>query len=47
MNKSAISIELPSPEYAYMLQSVLEVDEELQPTKISKSFAVDGNNLIV
>jgi hypothetical protein len=43
--KSLIRIALPSNEHAIMIVSCLEVDEELQPNRISKSFDIDDKIL--
>lgn len=38
---------MPSSSKAQLIQDVLEVDEELQPDKVCKSFAVEGSALNV
>lgn len=43
--KSSVFIKLGSVEEANMLKSCLEVDEELQPNKISKSFSIENSDL--
>ncbi|EKU20548.1 hypothetical protein NGA_2086400, partial [Nannochloropsis gaditana CCMP526] len=42
-----ISLHLTSSSKAQLIQDVLEVDEELQPDKVCKSFAVEGSALNV
>ncbi len=45
--KSTITINLPAAKQAEIIKSVLEVDEELQPERMSRSFEVRGNQLVV
>jgi len=44
---SQLKIRLSSNKNAIYIKNCLEVDEELQPLKISKEFAVDGDTLIM
>lgn len=39
---SDVEIAFPSAKRAALAMAVLEVDEELQPTKVSKAFALQG-----
>ena len=45
--ESLVEISFPSNEYAEMVKSCLEIDEELQPNKLIKEFQVDKNILKV
>lgn len=42
-----IDLHFPTPAKAQLVKNVLEIDDELQPTKIRKTFAVDGTALDV
>ena len=44
---SNLSVTFPSPSKASLVQQVLEVDDELQPTKICKTFVAEGSALKV
>jgi hypothetical protein len=44
---STLRIALQSAQQASNIKQCLEVDEELQPTKISKSYETDNNVLLV
>lgn len=39
---SDVEVALPSAARASTVRAVLEVDEELQPTRVAKSFATQG-----
>lgn len=43
---SDITIRLPSEEYATIAKRALEVDPELNPEKIDKSFETEGRSFI-
>lgn len=45
--RSTVRISLASPEEAQIIRSVLEVDEELQPQRLSRSFDIEGSQLVV
>lgn len=42
-----ISIGFPSEEYASIVKQVLEVDPELSPEKVDRTYEVNGNTLAV
>ncbi len=44
---STVAIRFPSPKHAYIVKSALEVDEELQPTKVTRQFEVVSEELRV
>ena len=44
---SVLRIDFKNEDYAGMVKTALEVDEEIQPTKISKDIQVDGTFLVV
>jgi hypothetical protein len=44
---STVRINFPSPNEAWIMKSVLEVDEELQPQRLSRTFEIEGNQLIM
>mmetsp|Transcript_21129 Transcript_21129/g.36343 ORF Transcript_21129/g.36343 Transcript_21129/m.36343 type:complete len:97 (+) Transcript_21129:1-291(+) len=43
----SVEIRFPTPETALIAKTSLEVDEELQPEKVTKSFCLDGPILTV
>lgn len=42
-----INIGFPSEEYASIVKQVLEVDPELSPEKVDRTYEVNGNTLVV
>jgi hypothetical protein len=44
---STVRIRLPSGEAAAILRDAIEVDDELQPTKITRTISADGSDLVV
>jgi hypothetical protein len=44
---STVRINFPSSNEAWIMKSVLEVDEELQPQRLSRTFEIEGNQLIM
>lgn len=47
MVESVVKITFPSQAHAEMTKASLEVDEELQPLRLSKTFTVENDALIV
>ena len=45
--KSEVRLEMGSMEAAEIFKQCMEVDEELQPTKISRSFSIEEESIIV
>jgi EKC/KEOPS complex subunit PCC1/LAGE3 len=45
--RSVVRIRLPSQRQACIVKDCMEVDEELQPHKVSKSFEVQGGDLVM
>ncbi len=45
--KSTISLKFPSEHHAKLVMDVLNVDEELQPERMSRIYSVEGNTLFV
>ncbi len=44
---STITIAFPSNKEAEIIKSVLDVDDELQPQRLSRTLTVEGNELIM
>jgi hypothetical protein len=45
--QSALRIRFASATHANHVKTVLEVDDELQPKRITKDFSVDGSSLVM